>query len=219
MDLEQMNNNSAYVAGVVDSLPQYSHETYGEKFFEFNLKVKRLSGYSDTIPLTISEKLINYNDIYVGNNFACVGQFRSYNKVEDDKSKLVLTMFVKDVLLYDETANPNSIDIIGYICKEPIFRTTPFKREICDVLIAVNITYNKSDYLPCIAWGRNAKYIKEMQVGQKVKLNGRIQSRVYHKKLADGKMVERVAYEISLNKINLFGATLEQEAYAQLNVF
>lgn len=204
MELELFNNNRAYIAGVIDSEPKFSHETYGENFYDFNIKVKRLSENCDIIPVTISEKILN-NDIKPGNKFACFGQFRSYNKVEDEKSRLILTMFVKEVVPYNEELNPNNIDITGYICKEPVFRTTPFKREICDVLIAVNRTYNKSDYLPCIAWGKNAKYIKDLGVGEKVKLNGRIQSRVYQKRLNDGSIVERVAYEISLNKVNVLG--------------
>ena len=137
----------------------------------------------------------------MGSNLAGVGQFRSYNKLIDGKSKLMLTVFIRELKEYDESINPNQIEITGYVCKEPIYRTTPFKREIADVLIAVNRSFNKSDYLPCIAWGRNAKYVSTLNVGDKLEMVGRIQSRVYQKRIDENTVEEKVAYEISLNKI------------------
>ena len=110
-------------------------------------------------------------------------------------------LFRSELKEYDENINPNQIEITGYVCKEPIYRTTPFKREIADVLIAVNRSFNKSDYLPCIAWGRNAKYVSTLNVGDKLEMVGRIQSRVYQKRIDENTVEEKVAYEISLNKI------------------
>lgn len=202
MNYEQMHNNKVYIAGEIITTPTFSHEVLGEGFYEFDLKVKRLSGFYDTIPVTISERLINENELKLHSVIAGNGQFRSYNKLEGKKSRLLLTVFLREVLPYDEKQNPNVIEINGYVCKEPIYRTTPFKREICDVLIAVNRSYNKSDYLPCIAWGRNAKYVKEFSVGDNIKIVGRIQSRVYQKKLSETEVVQKTAFEISLNKIS-----------------
>ena len=156
----------------------------------------------DFIPITISDRLLVRHEVQVGNKINLVGQFRSYNKIEGEKSKLLLTAFVRDLLPMDETVTPNSIEITGYICKPPIYRTTPFKREICDVLIAVNRAYNKSDYIPCIMWGRNARFVQNMKVGDKLTVVGRIQSRTYVKNLGEDKSEERVAYEVSVSKIN-----------------
>ncbi|MBR2468297.1 MAG: single-stranded DNA-binding protein [Clostridia bacterium] len=195
-----MNNNKVYVAGEVVSEPKFSYEVFGEGFYEFDLLVKRLSDASDVIPVTISERLLTEGEIVLGKKIACSGQFRSYNKLVEEKSKLMLTVFVREVLEYDPSVNPNQIELTGFVCKEPIYRTTPFKREISDVLIAVNRSYNKSDYLPCIAWGRNAKFVKNLSVGDKLQMCGRIQSRVYQKKI-DDEVVEKTAYEISLSKI------------------
>ncbi len=201
MNFEQMNNNKVYIAGKVVSEPKFSYEVFGEGFYEFNLEVKRLSDISDVIPVTISERLMQAENIIMGSNLAGVGQFRSYNKLIDGKSKLMLTVFIRELKEYDENINPNQIEITGYVCKEPIYRTTPFKREIADVLIAVNRSFNKSDYLPCIAWGRNAKYVSRFNVGDKLEMVGRIQSRVYQKRIDENTVEEKVAYEISLNKI------------------
>ena len=201
MNFEQMNNNKVYIAGKVVSEPKFSYEVFGEGFYEFNLEVKRLSDISDVIPVTISERLMQAENILMGSNLAGVGHFRSYNKLIDGKSKLMLTVFIRELKEYDESINPNQIEITGYVCKEPIYRTTPFKREIADVLIAVNRSFNKSDYLPCIAWGRNAKYVSTLNVGDKLEMVGRIQSRVYQKRIDENTVEEKVAYEISLNKI------------------
>lgn len=200
MNFEQMNNNKVYISGIVATEPKFSYEVFGEGFYEFNLEVKRLSEASDIIPVTISERLLNNENIKLGSKIAGTGQFRSYNKVVEEKSKLMLTVFIRELMPYNENENPNQIELTGFVCKEPIYRTTPFKREITDVLIAVNRSYNKSDYLPCIAWGRNAKYVKNLNVGDKLNLVGRIQSRIYQKKIGE-ETVERVAYEISLSKV------------------
>lgn len=201
MNYEMMNNNAATLCGVVKSKPIYSHQMYGEGFYESILSVPRLSEQLDEIPFTISERLLEGTGIEEGSQVTFAGQLRSYNKMVDGKSKLLLTLFVREVLDNDETRNPNTIDVTGYVCKEPIYRMTPFKREICDILLAVNRAYNKSDYLPCIAWGRNARYVKDIPVGDKITVNGRIQSRIYQKVDEEGNVSEKVAYEVSINRV------------------
>ena len=201
MKLEQMNNNRVFLSGTVESEPKFSHETFGEAFYEVILLVPRLSDHLDKVPVTVSEKLLLGGRFDMGKYVCIKGQFRSYNKLEDGKSKLMLSVFVREVCDFEEDMNPNVIEIIGYICKAPTYRTTPFNREICDVLIAVNRAYNKSDYLPCIAWGRNAKYVSELPVGAKVTIVGRIQSRDYQKHTESGEVLSRTAYEVSINKI------------------
>lgn len=215
MNFEQMNNNRVYIAGKVVSEPKFSYEVFGEKFYEFSLEVKRLSDICDIIPVTISDRLIEDKIIEIGCYLAGVGQFRSYNKIIDGKSRLMLTVFIRELKEYDESINPNQIEITGFVCKEPIYRTTPFKREIADVLIAVNRSFNKSDYLPCIAWGRNAKFVGSLSVGDKLEMIGRIQSRPYQKRLDDNTVENKVAYEISLNKITKSdsGLLLEENNY------
>ena len=200
MDYEQMNNNKVYLRGRIVSELVFSHEVFDEKFYEFQLEVPRLSESFDTIPVTISERLID-NRIKLNQTITISGQFRSYNKQTEGKSKLVLTVFVREIEENNESLNPNTIELNGFICKEPIFRTTPFKREISDVLLAVNRAYNKSDYIPCIAWGRNARYVKEMKVGEPLSIVGRIQSRVYQKKISDDVIETKNAYEISIIKL------------------
>lgn len=201
MNNEAKTNNKVYLSGTLESEPVFSHELYGEGFYEFTLRVPRLSEQSDVIPITISERLLGEKNLVKGTKISFYGQFRSFNKLVGEKSKLMLTVFVRDFLDEDEEANPNVTELTGYVCKQPMYRTTPFNREICDLLIAVNRAYDKSDYIPCIAWGRNARFVKEMAVGQKLSLSGRIQSREYTKKLPDGSSEIRVAYELSVNKI------------------
>ena len=203
MNYEQMSNNKVYLRGVIKSEPVYSHEVYGEGFYELMLSVKRLSDHTDKIPITVSERLLENEEFKIGNQIALRGQFRSYNKMINDRSKLMLTVFVRELVEIDESVNPNIIELSGFVCKPPIYRTTPFKREIGDILLAVNRAYNKSDYLPCIAWGRNARFIKNISVGEKVTLVGRIQSREYQKKLDEENIEVRVAYEVSISKISL----------------
>ena len=199
------DNNSITLAGTIVSDKQFSHEVYGEGFYTFDLEVPRLSENSDIIPVTISERILGDN-FKVGEKVVIDGQFRSYNNYENEKNKLVLTVFVKDIKkMTEETevANPNEIILDGFICKKPIDRTTPFGREIADILLAVNRAYNKSDYIPCIAWGRNARFCQNMNVGEKIKIWGRIQSRLYEKKFEDGTSETRRAYEVSVSKMEV----------------
>ncbi len=197
-------NNKVYLKGEIVTEAKFSHEIYGEGFYEMEVMVKRLSGQSDVLPVTISERLIESNNIKIGSEICAIGQFRSYNKQVDGKSKLMLTVFVRELLDYDYGKNPNNIALLGYICKPPIYRTTPFNREIADVLIAVNRAYNKSDYIPCIAWGRNARFVKNLTVGEKIAISGRIQSREYQKKLSETETKLMTAYEVSVSKLAAF---------------
>ena len=199
-DLE--NNNIVKMSGEITTNAIFSHEMFGEGFYELNVKIKRLSDIYDIIPITISERLLQDVSLVIGNRIGIVGQYRSYNKFVDGKSKLCLTVFVRE-FVEDDGVDYNEVDFIGYVCKSPIYRTTPFSREICDVLLAVNRSYNKSDYIPCIAWGRNARYVKNFKVGDKVMSSGRIQSRMYQKVLANGDVVTKTAFEVSMNKVNL----------------
>lgn len=203
MNNEQMQNNQVYLSGIVCSEPVFSHEVMGEGFYEMTLKVKRLSDMSDEIPLTVSERMLTEENSKIGASLTVAGQFRSYNKLDEGKSKLILRVFVREILEEDEERNPNTIEITGFVCKAPIYRTTPFKREICDMLIAVNRAYNKSDYIPCIAWGRNARYAQTFNVGEKVLINGRIQSREYNKILPDGNFEKKTAYEVSVGQLSV----------------
>ncbi len=198
MGYEQMQNNRAYIAGRVISAPVFSHEVLGEKFFDMVVAVKRLSDHEDEIPVTVSDRLMRDASLDVGDAVGVSGQLRSYNKQAEGRSKLVLRVFARE--LDDGVCDtPNRIELEGYVCKPPVYRVTPFKREICDMLLAVNRAYNKSDYIPAIAWGRNAKYAGEFAVGDKVAVTGRIQSRTYEKVLPDGSTEERVAYEVSVS--------------------
>lgn len=209
MKYELINNNKVFLNGIVVEKPVFSHETYGEGFYEVKISVPRLSQEQDILPVTVSEKLLK--EFSVGKEVALKGQFRSFNKIENsEKSKLLLNVFAREIIEKDESMNPNIIEIVGFICKTPVYRTTPFNREICDILVAVNRAYNKSDYLPCIAWGRNARYIKDAKVGSKIEIVGRIQSREYQKKLENGEIITKVAYEISVNRINLPEENIEK---------
>lgn len=211
MNYELMENNKVFLKGEVLTAPVFSHEVFGEGFYELNLKVKRLSNNYDIIPITVSERLLGDSSFDIGKIVSIKGQFRSYNKVVENRSKLLLTVFVRELIELDDSVNPNIIELSGFICKEPIYRTTPFKREICDVLLAVNRAYNKSDYLPCIAWGRNARFVKNIKIGQKVSVIGRIQSREYQKKVSDSESLVKTAYEISISKIKLDDDTLNKD--------
>lgn len=199
-NIDYENNNNAHIRGIVVEEPIFSHEILGEGFYDLKVSVPRLSEQYDIIPVTISERLLD--ESLIGNTLSINGQFRSYNKLEDGKSKLILTLFAKE-LVDDDSLNSNTISLTGYICKGPIYRTTPFGREICDCLIAVNRAYNKSDYIPCIAWGRNARFVKNLEVGSKVTICGRIQSREYQKKHSEDNIETKTAYEVSISSICL----------------
>ncbi len=216
MNISYENNNHVLLKGKINKLPTYSHTVMGEGFFEMFVEVQRLSEEVDVLPVTISERLID--GFNIGDEVGIVGQFRSYNKLDNGKSKLMLTIFVKELVDPSEITEINQIYLVGYICKEPIYRTTPFGREICDVLLAVNRAYNKSDYLPCIAWGRNARFVRDLGVGEKLEVQGRIQSRKYQKRIDDNNSETKVAYEISLSNVLLSnGFELKEQDYLESN--
>ena len=202
---KENENNFCSVLGSVESELTLSHEIYEEKFYTFKLKTGRLSESYDYIIITISEKLIGENlDLSYGAKVKINGQFRSYNNYTQVGNKLILTLFAKDIENADELSfDANDIVLDGYICKPPVYRVTPFGREITDILLAVNRFHNKSDYIPCIAWGRNAKFASALQVGERIRINGRIQSRDYIKKLEDDSEITKTAFEVSIAKIEL----------------
>ncbi len=205
--MDKMNeNNKVTVMGEIVSEFSFSHEIYGEGFYMVDILVPRLSESADLIPLMVSERLLDVKADYRGMNAKVSGQFRSYNRHEERKNKLVLSVFVRDWEFIDEVERSemtNHIELDGYICKEPVYRKTPLGREIADILLAVNRPYGKSDYIPCISWGRNARYANEFEVGSRCRVIGRIQSREYMKKLSEEQVEKRVAYEVSVSKLEV----------------
>lgn len=196
------DTNVVNMLGEITEELKLSHEIFGEKFYATKIKIRRLSDSQDILPITVSERLIVDLDMKVGKTVEVSGQLRSYNKVVDGRNKLILTIFARElVFVEEENKDPNSIFLDGYVCKNPIYRKTPLGREITDLLLAVNRAYNKSDYIPSIAWGRNAKFCKNLKVGDRVQLWGRIQSRQYEKKIEDGEVDLKVAYEVSVSKM------------------
>ncbi len=199
-----IENNQVTIIGEVASEFVFSHEVFGEGFYMVDVLVKRLSNSDDLIPLMISERLIDVQQNYIGEYIMVTGQFRSYNQHEEKKNRLVLSVFVREVSFVEEEldgAKTNSILLDGYICKRPIYRKTPLGREIADLLLAVNRPYGKSDYIPCICWGRNARFASGFEVGEHVQVLGRIQSREYIKKLTETEAEKRIAYEVSVSKL------------------
>ncbi len=190
--------NSVNVAGKLSGLT-LSHRIYGEAFYTFSLECGRLSENTDVLPITASERLLARHTLCEGTSVGVIGQLRSYNKLVDGKVRLYLTVFARE--LNDSTGPQNEISLLGFVCKPPVYRVTPFGREITDMLIAVNRAYNKSDYIPCIVWGRNARYASSFTVGDKVSAFGRVQSRQYEKQLEDGTHILRTAYEVSVARL------------------
>lgn len=195
-------NNKISLVGEVISSPKLSHETHNEKFYTVKVDVKRLSGDIDTLEIIISEKLYDIEKIELGTRYYIEGEIRSYNYYvsESERRKLVINIFAKNLSIAEETDDEclNNFELVGHICKKPIYRKTPFDREISDILLAVNRLYGKSDYLPCIAWGRNAKFASTLEIGDKIKITGRMQSRQYTKKLNDNEEEKKIAYEMSI---------------------
>lgn len=197
-------NNTVLIAGTITEGCVFSHEVYGEGFYTFRISSERLSDKADILPVTVSERLIDKELLQVGKKVDITGQLRSYNNYNSKKNRLVLTVFAREIRLMEdaEERSENQIFLNGFICKAPIYRKTPFGREISDILVAVNRAYNKSDYIPCIAWGRNARYMVNLEVGANIRVWGRVQSRTYQKRIGD-EIEERVAYEVSVSKIEL----------------
>lgn len=204
-----IENNRVCIIGEIVSEFTFSHEVFGEGFYIANVSVNRLSDMVDVIPLMISERLIDVTKDYRGMKIEVAGQFRSYNRHEGTKNKLVLSIFVRELRFIEEDEMPeeqsksNQIFLDGFVCKPPIYRKTPLGREIADVLVAVNRPYGKSDYIPCIAWGRNARFCENVAVGTEVRIVGRVQSREYEKKHEDGTVEKKVAYEVSVASLEV----------------
>ncbi len=227
MNTNYDDNNHLKLVGKVTSEKKFSHEIYGEKFYIFDLSVPRLSGNADNIPVTISERLLTNQDITVGVKVEIEGQFRSYNSYDHEKNRLILTVFVKDIQFLENQEEvefrkdqiSNEVVLDGFICKKPIYRKTPFGREISDILLAVNRAYNKSDYIPCIAWGRNARFCENVPVGTEVRIVGRVQSREYEKKYEDGTVEKKVAYEVSVSSLEIANqdGNEEKESESEVN--
>ncbi|MDR2166770.1 MAG: single-stranded DNA-binding protein [Clostridiales bacterium] len=199
--------NRINLLGEIASECEFSHDVFGEGFYSFKLLVPRLSDANDLLPITISERIMEGSRFSPGELIKISGQIRSYNNYieKEGRNRLVLTVFAKDYEFCDVVGseNPNDVFLDGFICKPPIYRTTPFGREIADLLLAVNRSYNKSDYIPCITWGRNARYGAKLVVGDNIRISGRMQSRLYQKKLEDESMVEKTAYEVSVARIEI----------------
>lgn len=209
-----IENNQVTVMGEIISDFSFSHEIFGEGFYMVDISVKRLSDSYDIIPVMVSERLLDVNADYKGMYICINGQFRSYNRHEEHKNRLVLSVFAREVDFIEEmeeSSKTNQIYLDGYICKEPIYRKTPLGREIADVLLAVNRPYGKSDYIPCICWGRNARYASQFKVGERCAVWGRIQSREYMKKLDEEHIERRIAFEVSVSKLELLDDTYEDE--------
>lgn len=212
-----IENNRVCIIGEVVSEFTFSHEVFGEGFYIANVSVNRLSDMVDIIPLMISERLIDVTKDYRGRKIEVSGQFRSYNRHEGVKNKLVLSIFVRELRFIEDDEVPeeqsksNQIFLDGYVCKPPIYRKTPLGREIADILVAVNRPYGKSDYIPCIAWGRNARFCQNIEVGTQVKIVGRVQSRTYEKKFEDGTSETRIAYEVSVGSLEIINEEDNQE--------
>ena len=199
-----IENNQVTVIGTVVSEFTYSHEVFGEGFYMTDILVRRLSSSNDTIPVMVSERLMDVSQSYRGQCIKVTGQFRSYNRHEEQRNRLILSVFAREIEFVDEEpdgARTNHILLEGYMCKRPVYRKTPLGREIADLLLAVNRPYGKSDYIPCICWGRNARYACGFDVGEHVRVLGRIQSREYVKKLSETEAETRTAYEVSVSKL------------------
>ena len=201
-----VENNEVNVVGKVIGDMRFSHKVYGEGFYTFDIEVPRLSDSMDRLPVTISERLLPGIGEIADKIVEILGQFRSYNQYDEGRNRLILTIFVLELKVVSELdmdKSKNHIHLNGYVCKDPIYRTTPFGREITDLLVAVNRSYHKSDYIPCITWGRNARYAQHLKTGDNISIWGRIQSRTYQKRLENGEVSTRIAYEMSISKMEL----------------
>ena len=209
--------NSIHLRGHVCQPLQFGHELFGEQFFVTTLRVPRLSGAEDFLPITLSERLLIDEPIAAGSILCLDGQLRSSNKVVEGSGRLLITAFAQRLLPEEDEENPNRVQLTGALCKAPSYRTTPFGREIADLMLAVNRSYGKSDYIPCITWGRTARYAANLKIGDKVQLVGRFQSRNYQKQLPDGTILNKVAYEVSVSRLSAMKEDPLTEALQSMN--
>ena len=201
---KMFDNNQVTIAGEIMGGFTFSHDVFGEGFYMMDIAVGRLSDSKDIIPVMVSDRLMDVKQDYTGAYVVIDGQFRSYNRQEESRTRLVLSVFSREIQILEELSgevHPNYIFLDGYVCKPPIYRKTPLGREICDLLLAVNRPYGKSDYIPCICWGRNARFAEGFQVGEHIQLSGRIQSREYQKKISETEFEKRTAYEVSVGRV------------------
>lgn len=208
METKRFENNQVTLSGEIVSNFEFSHEVYGEGFYTAQLASMRESGTKDIIQIMASERLVGVKSDWIGQFVKISGQFRSYNRHEEKKNRLILSVFAREFEVWEDDGttiptDKNSVFLDGYICKQPIYRKTPLGREIADILLAVNRPYGKSDYIPCIAWGRNARFAESLEIGTRLKVFGRIQSREYQKKISDDEYETRTAYEISISKMEV----------------
>ena len=204
--------NTLHLSGRIVGTPVVGHEAFGEKFYYLTLGVPRLSGAEDLLPITLSERLLDGDIPQDGAPLSIEGQVRSYNKIIEGAGRLLITAFAQRIVEPDDKENPNQIQLTGTLCKAPAYRTTPFGREIADMMLAVNRAYGKSDYIPCITWGRSARFASKLNVGDKITLTGRLQSRAYQKQMPDGTIVDKTAYEVSVGHLEL----LDQERVSDM---
>jgi len=205
--------NTLHLSGTIIGTPEVGHEAFGEKFYYLTLGVPRLSGAQDQLPVTLSERLLDGAMLAEGDQLSIEGQVRSYNKIIDGAGRLLITAFAQRIVETDERENPNQIQLTGTLCKAPAYRTTPFGREIADMMLAVNRAYGKSDYIPCITWGRSARFAAKLSVGDRITLTGRLQSRAYQKQMPDGNVVEKTAYEVSVGHLEKLDEEQEQDVF------
>lgn len=194
-----LETNTVHLCGEIMEAPVFSHETYGESFYTFILGVERNSGYEDKLNVMVSERLLCFYKLTPGDTVLVSGQIRTYNEQVNGRNKLIIVVFAREMEIVDrDEGHFNQVYLEGFICKTPIGRVSPLGRRICDIMLAVNRMYNKSDYIPCIAWGRNAIFAEKLSVGDKISLTGRMQSREYGKRMDDGSCETRTAFEVSV---------------------
>ena len=203
--MNNIENNKVIISGEIVSSFNFSHELYGENFYIVDVKIRRFSDTCDIIHVMVSDRMIDTDKDFTGECVSVTGQFRSYNKHDGERNLLILSLFARDfdLIEIEECGNSNIIELDGFVCKEPKYRETPLGREITDMLLAVNRGYGKSDYIPCITWGRNARFAGNLEVGTRIKVSGRLQSRDYIKRYADGREDDRTAYEVSVSKLEV----------------
>lgn len=201
--MREQTKNQVTICGTISSKPTFNHEVYTEKFYNFNVEIKRLSENTDTIRCVISDRLVDVSKFDEGSQVKITGKLRTFNeKKENEKVSLQVYVFVDSIEEIEEIKTINSVYLDGFVCKKPTYRQTLSGREIADILVAVNRPYGKSDYIPCICWGRDARYVSnEVEVGQPIRIKGRIQSREYIKKISDTESITRTAYEVSASVV------------------
>ena len=199
--MDEYNVNRIELRGAMAELPRFSHESRGERFWIFPLEVSRLSGAVDRINVIVRESQLAQLEITAASKLYVSGEVRSFNNKSGEGSRLVITVFARE-LRFEDGDDMNAVHLYGTLCKQPNLRTTPMGREICDLMLAINRRYGRSDYLPCIAWGLKAKEAALWPVGTVCVLDGRLQSRKYIKNL-DGLSVEKTAFEISVTQLRL----------------